>query len=148
MKASSPSGVTPFLKKVFVGSAAFALIMQFVQLSYFVAQQYPYNKNFSGYLQWFAGLASVLIVVGAVYFSRTKRTVSLQSLYEVALLSTILVLLSSVISMMIFVVPIELVTNADSYVLVFTLLYQVLPLLLVLTIAFLATRYLRSKKQW
>jgi drug/metabolite transporter (DMT)-like permease len=148
MKKSPESAITPLVQKVFVGAAISAVAMQFVQLFYFVIQQYPYNKNFSGYISWFTGLASVLVIIAIVYASRTKRTLSLRTLYEVSLMSMSVVLVATVVSTLLLLMPLYSYISNNSQIFVYGLIYQGVPLLVALVATYFVARQLRRTKQW
>ncbi len=145
-KPSSDS-ISPTLQKLFVGASLLAFVMQIIQSAYFAIMQYNNNPNLSGFMGYYVGIALMLFVIIALYFSKKHKAVTLKNAFDLSVIAVSTVLFSTALSWLTMFVPfpVEKVTESFYW---FVVAYQLLPLIVTLPLLVIAIRRLRAQNQW
>lgn len=142
-------GQTPrSVKKLFVGSILLAWLASVAQTVGLMAMQYSSNPNMSGHISWLlSDIAVPVVLIGVSYVMRKNKKLSLDTIFEVAVITTAAIAFFGSITMMMLIMPPYFVMTAHE-VLMQQLLYSGLPLALtVLVLAGILFR-LRRSNQW
>ena len=143
------NGQTPrSVKKLFVGSILLAWLASVAQTVGLMAMQYSSNPNMSGHVSWLlSGIAVPAVLIGVSYVMRKNKKLSLDTIFEVAVITTAAIAFFGSISMLMLMMPPYFAMTAHE-VLMQQLLYSGLPLALtVLVLAGILFR-LRRSNQW
>ena len=146
-KASSVSAISSTFQKLFVVSALLAFVMQILQTFYYMSLQYPQNDNFSAYASWWTGLGFILLIVLVLFATRTDRSLSLRTAFEVTLMTTIVIYLSTAIGWLTMLLPYPFAPETIGMSLV-AAFYFSLPFMILLPVLLITIIRLRSAKQW
>lgn len=137
------------MKRFLVLSAVFALCMQVVQTVYFMWLQSSTNNNFSAYVWWFISIVILVGIITVVYLSRRNRKLTLDTLFDVAVVSLSIVLLSAGVSWLMMMLPgYTFGINMEKYFAWYIALQQALPLMVLAPVVVVLLRRLRQTKQW
>jgi hypothetical protein len=136
------------LQTFFIWSVAAVFLAQVVQTIYYI--NLNANNAESGLWFWFFGIGVVLAIWLILLLSRSKPDLSTQTLFEVSVLTTATFLLTNSIGWFVTTfTPVQsLLNDTTSPMLVASVLYQGLPLFIVLPILYIVVRRLRATKQW
>jgi TRAP-type mannitol/chloroaromatic compound transport system permease small subunit len=142
-------GQTPrSVKKLFIGSILLAWLASVAQTVGLMAMQYSSNPNMSGHISWLlSGIAVPAVLIGVSYVMRKNKKLSLDTIFEVAVITTAAIAFFGSVSMLMLMMPPYFAMTAHE-VLMQQLLYSGMPLALtVLVLAGILFR-LRRSNQW
>lgn len=149
MSTSAKQSSAGIIKRFLVLSAVFALCMQVVQTVYFMWLQSSTNNNFSAYVWWFISIVILVGIITIVYLSRRNRKLTLDTLFDVAVVSLSIVLLSAGVSWLMMMLPgYTFGINMEKYFAWYIALQQALPLMVLAPVVVVLLRRLRQTKQW
>lgn len=135
------------LQKLFIGSIVVAWLAGTVQVIALAAMQYPHNPNLSGFVTWFLMTVLVPVVfVGLIYLTRRNRAVTLQSMFEVMVVSVAALAIYMVLGTISSFLPIAMLTPET--VLPFQLLSTGIPLAIVSVVFLIVLLRLRKRGEW
>ncbi len=147
MAQTKQSTISPTLQKFFAGSIITGFGLQVIQTIYYVVQQYPDNQNFSGLIPWAIGIIIPLFVWFVLYLSRTKRTMTLQTIFETTLVATGAGFLAIGIGWLTSFFYMYLPFNERNFQWI-SALYSSLPFIIVIPLLVIMISRLRRAKQW
>jgi uncharacterized membrane protein len=114
----------------------------------FMAMQYPSNSNMSGFVPWLlSGIAVPAVLIGVCYMMRKNKKLTLDTVFEVTLVTVSAIAFFGSISMLMVMMPPYFATTANE-VFMQQLLYSGLPLAISALVLFGILFHLRRTNQW
>lgn len=137
------------LRKTFVAGALFMVSMQTFQTGYYMVMQYQTNPNFSAFVWWFVGFGILLLLTAIVYLSRRNRRLTLDTVFETALVVSSVSFLSLSVTWLTMMLPLPFYPmGGDAGIALLNTLDQALPFMIILPLLVIILRRLRATKQW
>ena len=119
-----------------------------MQVIVIAAMQYPNNQNLSGLVPWFLFSFGVpLVLVGIVYATKRNRTLNLQNIFEVAIVSVAMLFVYSALMSLLSLAPMPWMYMSENIWLL-QLITTGLPLILSVLLFAYALYHLRRSGQW
>jgi hypothetical protein len=148
MKTKKTAETPGALQQLLVITLIIAWLVSIAQLVGIAAMQYGNNQNLSSFVSWaLMTIGTPLVLVLVIYFTRKRKQLSLNTMFEVAIASVAaLAIYSSLTLLSVFTPP--PIFNEPNSVLYYQLMSSVVPLVITAIVMLVILIRLRRRSQW